>query len=223
MKTNIYTEYPSREDESSESKKLESEGIKHKPVESYYKIRNIIKNKESQSHFIKLTDTKITREIKKSEIKEPTIKTSVKKYVDIGWSGKRQSSEFTNIKLGPTKSYTCGNWALKHLHPELRNKRTTELSYKKPPLYSKNNHDVVKDGTGGKKEKKYEGMNLKIDIGDILNSDPYNVLEVNPGESIENIKRSYKEKLLKAHPDKGGSIEEFVRLKTAYEILSDEQ
>eukprot|EP00826_Nyctotherus_ovalis_P050352 TRINITY_DN615_c0_g2_i31.p1 TRINITY_DN615_c0_g2~~TRINITY_DN615_c0_g2_i31.p1 ORF type:complete len:139 (-),score=40.39 TRINITY_DN615_c0_g2_i31:121-537(-) len=90
---------------------------------------------------------------------------------------------------------------------------------------SSNNESKKK--TKHKRCRKQEARDRKkrrnIDLMYILDNDPYNVLELKPGESQESVKRSYKEKVLKAHPDKGGSVEDFLRLKTAYEILSDER
>ena len=55
------------------------------------------------------------------------------------------------------------------------------------------------------------------------NLDLYNILEVQKNCSIDEIKKSYKTKVKKCHPDKGGNPEEFKKLQLAYEILSDEE
>ena len=57
----------------------------------------------------------------------------------------------------------------------------------------------------------------------ILNNDPYNVLGINPGASKTEVKNVYKKKVIETHPDKGGSKDEFIKLKTAYEILVDDK
>jgi DnaJ-class molecular chaperone len=51
--------------------------------------------------------------------------------------------------------------------------------------------------------------------------DPYIVLDVGEGSSIDDVKKSFKQKSKTAHPDCGGSPEEFDILKKAYEILTD--
>lgn len=51
----------------------------------------------------------------------------------------------------------------------------------------------------------------------------YKMLDVNPGCTKEEIRRSYKKLAIKHHPDKeGGDAEEFKRLGAAYAVLSDE-
>jgi DnaJ-class molecular chaperone len=51
--------------------------------------------------------------------------------------------------------------------------------------------------------------------------DPYAVLDVNTESSMDDIKKSFREKSKNSHPDHGGSPEEFDILKKAYEILTD--
>jgi DnaJ-class molecular chaperone len=51
--------------------------------------------------------------------------------------------------------------------------------------------------------------------------DPYIILDVNKDASVEDIKKSFKQKSKTAHPDHGGSPEDFDILKKAYEILTD--
>ena len=55
------------------------------------------------------------------------------------------------------------------------------------------------------------------------NLDLYQILEVQNNCSIDNIKKSYKTKVKKCHPDKGGDPEEFKKIQLAYEILKDEE
>ena len=52
--------------------------------------------------------------------------------------------------------------------------------------------------------------------------DPYAALGVAKGASKEEIRRAYKVKAAKAHPDHGGDAEEFKRLAAAYATLSDD-
>jgi DnaJ-class molecular chaperone len=50
---------------------------------------------------------------------------------------------------------------------------------------------------------------------------PYIILEVNKNTSIEDIKKAYREKSKKLHPDHGGNPEEFNNLKKAFGILTN--
>jgi|GEM_PF-5295562 putative uncharacterized protein (fragment) len=51
--------------------------------------------------------------------------------------------------------------------------------------------------------------------------DPYKILDVEKDASIDNIKKSFKQKSKVMHPDTGGSIDQFNTLKKAYDILVD--
>ena len=52
----------------------------------------------------------------------------------------------------------------------------------------------------------------------------YDVLEVKPGASYSEIKKSYRKLAFKYHPDKNpGHEEKFKKIANAYSILSDEQ
>jgi DnaJ-class molecular chaperone len=55
----------------------------------------------------------------------------------------------------------------------------------------------------------------------IENFDPYKVLGVNKDASIDDIKKSFKNRIKSAHPDYGGSSEDFDVIKRAYDILTD--
>jgi len=51
----------------------------------------------------------------------------------------------------------------------------------------------------------------------------YNLIGVPENASTEEIKREFRKKALKSHPDKGGDPEEFKKISTAYSILSDDE
>jgi curved DNA-binding protein CbpA len=51
--------------------------------------------------------------------------------------------------------------------------------------------------------------------------DPYKILEVEPNASADDIKKAFKQKSKTAHPDCGGTPEDFDVIKKAYEILTD--
>ena len=49
--------------------------------------------------------------------------------------------------------------------------------------------------------------------------DPYKILGVNQDATKEEIKRAFKKKAWKVHPDRGGSNEEMVKVNAAYEAI----
>ena len=49
--------------------------------------------------------------------------------------------------------------------------------------------------------------------------DPYHILGVNRSASDEEIKKAWRAKAIRNHPDKGGSEEEFKRINNAYEKI----
>ena len=53
--------------------------------------------------------------------------------------------------------------------------------------------------------------------------DYYKTLGVSRGASSEEIKKAYRKKARTAHPDAGGSEEEFKKINEAYEVLGDEE
>jgi curved DNA-binding protein CbpA len=52
--------------------------------------------------------------------------------------------------------------------------------------------------------------------------DLYETLGVNKDASPPEIKKAHRKRVAKAHPDKGGSKDEFLAVQLAYEVLSDE-
>lgn len=52
-------------------------------------------------------------------------------------------------------------------------------------------------------------------------SDLYETLGVGRGASAEEIKRGYRKKAMRSHPDRGGTKEAFHAVQKAYEVLSD--
>lgn len=59
------------------------------------------------------------------------------------------------------------------------------------------------------------------DSKDVDNKEFYEVIGVPQDASQDDIKKAYRKKVIKAHPDKGGDPEEFKKLQAAYEILSN--
>ena len=53
-------------------------------------------------------------------------------------------------------------------------------------------------------------------------NDPYDILDLPEEFTFEQVKRSYKKKALRAHPDKGGSEVEFARITKAYLFIKEE-
>lgn len=56
--------------------------------------------------------------------------------------------------------------------------------------------------------------------GDVDNKEFYEILGVPQEANGDDIKKAYRKKVIKAHPDKGGDPEEFKKLQAAYEVLS---
>ena len=50
----------------------------------------------------------------------------------------------------------------------------------------------------------------------------YDILDIDPKATFEQIKKKYRQLSLQTHPDRGGDAEEFQKINEAYEILSDE-
>ena len=56
-----------------------------------------------------------------------------------------------------------------------------------------------------------------------MQDDPYKTLGLDRNASQDDIRRAYKKRAAKAHPDHGGDAEEFKRLAAAYATLGDEE
>lgn len=54
-----------------------------------------------------------------------------------------------------------------------------------------------------------------------VNTELYDILEIPPTASEQDIKKAYKKQALKYHPDKGGDEKTFKKINRAYEVLSD--
>ena len=52
-----------------------------------------------------------------------------------------------------------------------------------------------------------------------MNKDPYQILNVNPGTKIEEIKKAYRKLVKIHHPDKGGDLKVIIEINAAWEIL----
>merc|ERR1712178_350226 len=59
--------------------------------------------------------------------------------------------------------------------------------------------------------------------GPVDNEKYYKILGVEKNADENDIKKAYKKKALKEHPDRGGSEEKFKEISRAYEVLSDPQ
>mgnify|MGYP000099845964 CR=1 FL=1 len=73
------------------------------------------------------------------------------------------------------------------------------------------NFDNMQGGPGGPQR-----ANKKVN-----NKRYYELLEVNQNATDAELKKAYRKKALKEHPDKGGDPEKFKEITKAYETLSD--
>jgi DnaJ family protein A protein 2 len=67
----------------------------------------------------------------------------------------------------------------------------------------------------------FPGGNPRGPPKEVSNSRYYEILEVDKKASADDIRKSYRKKAVKMHPDKGGDQNLFQELQHAYEILSD--
>ena len=50
-------------------------------------------------------------------------------------------------------------------------------------------------------------------------NDPYKILGINPGTKLKDIKKAYRDKAQRFHPDKGGTVTEWLKISEAYETI----
>lgn len=65
----------------------------------------------------------------------------------------------------------------------------------------------------------YKVSSIKVEI---VEYDPYKVLNLEAGAAVADIKRAYRQLSLQHHPDRGGDPKVFVTISKAYEALTDE-
>ena len=102
-----------------------------------------------------------------------------------------------------------------------RNEPSNAIKHKSKRVKKNEVKTAPKDFIILSRQSKAKGQSLRLSY--ILNNDPYNVLNVNPEATKSIIKNIYKKRAIELHPDKGGDKEEFIKLKTAYEILVDDK
>lgn len=66
-----------------------------------------------------------------------------------------------------------------------------------------------------------EGDSREQEKQDVDTKKLYEVIGVESNASIDDIKKTYKKKVIKMHPDKGGDPEKFKEFQEAYEVLSN--
>jgi curved DNA-binding protein CbpA len=54
-----------------------------------------------------------------------------------------------------------------------------------------------------------------------MQSDYYQILGIDPNSDIATIKKAYRRRAMKCHPDRGGSHEQMLLINEAWKILSD--
>jgi len=70
----------------------------------------------------------------------------------------------------------------------------------------------------------FSGANFDQSPGadsEVDNKEFYEILGVEQAATADDIRKAYRKKVVKAHPDKGGDVEEFKKLQAAYEVLSN--
>ena len=102
-------------------------------------------------------------------------------------------------------------------------KKTRKKSHSKKSGHKKHKLDEIKEHSKSYTNTNSTNQKFKGELEDILNNDPYNVLEISPKANRRTIKRAYKKRAVEVHPDKGGSSDDFIRLRRAYEILMDDK
>lgn len=61
---------------------------------------------------------------------------------------------------------------------------------------------------------------IKVLSGTEVGLDPFEVLGVKPNATKDEIRRAFRDKAWKAHPDRGGSNEEMIKVNAAFEAIS---
>jgi len=61
---------------------------------------------------------------------------------------------------------------------------------------------------------------IKVLSGTEVGIDPFEILGVKPNATKDEVKRAYKKKAWDAHPDRGGSNNEMMKVNAAYEAIS---
>ncbi len=61
---------------------------------------------------------------------------------------------------------------------------------------------------------------IKILSGTEVGMDPFEILGVEPNATKDEVKRAFKKKAWKAHPDHGGSNEDMMKVNAAFEAIS---
>ncbi len=61
---------------------------------------------------------------------------------------------------------------------------------------------------------------IKILSGTEVGMDPFEILGVEPNATKDEVKRAFKKKAWKAHPDHGGSNEEMMKVNASYEAIN---
>ena len=52
-----------------------------------------------------------------------------------------------------------------------------------------------------------------------VKSESYDILQIEPPTTPEDLKKAYRKMSLKTHPDKGGTADDFIKVKNAYEDI----
>ncbi len=61
---------------------------------------------------------------------------------------------------------------------------------------------------------------IKVLSGTEVGLDPYEILGVKPNATKDEVKQAYKKKAWNAHPDRGGSNNEMMKVNAAFEAIS---
>jgi len=75
-----------------------------------------------------------------------------------------------------------------------------------------------------RRDREYYDNNFKNEITDevfykFVKSDSYEILQIEPPTTPDDLKKAYRKMSLKTHPDKGGSCDDFIKVKNAYEDI----